>query len=235
MRRCWGVRPSRRQTRCEMRGLARLRSQMYATLARAFQRPEAASGADGEVFLMQNLIRTARILDARALEPVAERLVDALEIAPGAMERALRSLEIAFNRLFVGPGRSQAPPYESCYHDQWGLVMGPSARQVQRCYHEAGLEMVPDHHDLPDHVATELGFMAYLAMQEAEADDEEKETWRKREYLFLRDHLSIWIPLLCQRVKEASQHPFYAGLAELTETFVRLEMKWAETYRESQP
>jgi TorA maturation chaperone TorD len=132
-------------------------------------------------------------------------------------------LEIEYNRLFVGPGRLQAPPYESVYRDSRGLVMGPAARDVERRYAEAGLALAPEHRDLPDHIATELGFMAYLAMREAEAKDEERRTWRERERSFLQDHLGVWLPLFCRRVKEASQHPFYTALAELTVTFVNLD------------
>jgi DMSO reductase family type II enzyme chaperone len=218
-----------------MRASGRVRSQLYTTLAQAFQKPEPASGEDEEDSLIQALKRAALALDAQGLGSAVERLVGALEITQDQAEQALHTLEIEYNRLFVGPGRPQAPPYESFYRDKWGLVMGPAARDVERRYAEAGLAMAPDHHDLPDHVATELGFMAYLAMQEAEARDEERQIWLRRERLFLRDHLSVWLPLLCRRVKEASRHPFYTALAELTEMFLSLDMQWSETCYESQP
>jgi DMSO reductase family type II enzyme chaperone len=207
-----------------MRASGRVRSQLYATLAQAFQKPEAASGEHEGNSLTQALKRAAVALDAQALGSAVEKLVGALEITQGQTEQALCTLEVEFNRLFVGPGRPQAPPYESFYRDKWGLVMGPSARDVERRYAEAGLALAPDHHDLPDHVATELGFMAYLAMQEAEARDGDRQTWLRRERLFLRDHLSVWLPLFCRRVKEASRHPFYTALAELTETFLSLDV-----------
>jgi TorA maturation chaperone TorD len=204
-------------------------------LAHAFCKPEAPSGEDEGHSLIQILERAALTLDAQALGPAVERVVGALEITQSQTEQALRALEIEYNRLFVGPGRPQAPPYESCYRDKWGLVMGRSARDVERRYAEAGLELAPDHRDLPDHVATELGFMAYLATREAEAKDEERQLWVEREHLLLRDHLTVWLPLFCQRVKEASQHPFYTALAELTDTFVSLDLQWSETCHESQP
>jgi DMSO reductase family type II enzyme chaperone len=202
---------------------ARLRSQLYAALAQAFREPEVSSGKHGEHPLIQLLQQSALTLDAEALGPAVVRLVDALEITQGRSEQALRTLEIEYNRLFVGPGRPQATPYESFYRDKWGLLMGPSARDVERRYAEAGLALAPDHRDLPDHVATELGFMAYLAMQEAEANDEERQTWLERERSFLRDHLSVWLPAFCRRVQGAGRHPFYTALAELTVTFVALD------------
>jgi DMSO reductase family type II enzyme chaperone len=205
---------------------ARLRSQLYVALAQAFREPEVSSGKYGECSLIQLLQQSALALDPEALGPAVGRMVDALEINQGQAEESLRALEIAYNRLFVGPGRPQATPYESFYRDKWGLLMGPSARDVERRYREAGLTLAPDRHDLPDHVATELGFMAYLSMREAEAVDEERDVWLERERSFLRDHLSVWLPPLCHRVKKASGHPFYTALAELTEMFVRADMEW---------
>jgi TorA maturation chaperone TorD len=216
-------------------GPSRTRGELYAALARAFQKPEAASGEDEEDSLVQGLEGAALAFGAPALAPPVQRLVSALEITPDQTEGALRALEIEYNRLFVGPGRAQAPPYESFYRHRWSLLMGPSAGDVERRYAEAGLALLPDYRDLPDHVATELGFMAYLVAQEAGADDDERRTWLERQRLFLRDHLSVWLPLLCRRVQEASRHPFYTALAELSETFVRLDMQGLEPCHESQP
>jgi TorA maturation chaperone TorD len=210
-----------------------IRSQLYAALAQGFCKPEAAVAEEDS--LAETLRRAAAAISAERLEPIADETVDSLTIFDDEPEPALRALEMEYNRLFVGPGRPQTPPYESFYRDKWGLVMGPSARDVERRYAEAGLALAADHRDLPDHVATELGFMAYLATQGVQAQDEERQLWLEREHLFLRDHLSEWLPVFCRRVEEASQHPFYTALAELTETFVSLDMEWCKTCHESQP
>ena len=183
------------------------------------------------------LQQAALALDAEPLGQLVEQVIGSLEIPEKSdFSEMLRTLEIEYNRLFVGPGRPQAPPYESVYRDARGLVMGPTAREVERRYAEAGLGLAPNHRDLPDHVATELGFMAHLALQEAEAQPKEALTWLDRERAFLRDHLAVWLPRFCQRVREASRHPFYAALAELTVTFVNLDMEWIEThYTNSNP
>jgi DMSO reductase family type II enzyme chaperone len=210
----------------EIHASARARSQLYAALAQGFCKPEAAPEQpewDEENSLAQVLRRTATTFDAQALGPMADGVIESLEIPESQAEQALCTLEIEYNRLFVGPGRPQAPPYESVYRDPRGLVMGPTARDVERRYAEAGLALALDHHDLPDHVATELGFMAYLAMQEAEARGEEALAWLDTQRAFLQDHLAAWLPRFCQRVQEASQHPFYAALAEMTVAFVSLD------------
>jgi len=207
---------------------ADLSGQMYAALAHAFSKPELAP-AEEEDSLAQTLCRLAAAIDAPALGPIAERLLGSLQIAHAQSEQAFGTLEMEYNRLFVGPGAPVAPPYESFYRDPRGLLMGSSVRAVRQKYAEADLGIPPDHRDLPDHVATELGFMAYLALQEAAAEGVERQTWLDRRFAFLRQHLGIWLPVFCRRVQEEGQHPFYTALAELTDVFVKRDAQRLET------
>lgn len=195
------------------------RSGMYAALSLAFRPPQAAPDDRENGSLADLLLQTAGELDS-GLNALAEKAVDALHVEAGQNGEALRALEIAYNRLFVGPGRPLAPPYESLYRDPGGLVMGPSAQAVQACYAEAGIALGPDYHDLPDHVAAELGFMAYLTVEEAEAEDGQAGRWRERQSAFLRQHLAAWLPAFCERVRAAGQHPFYPAVADLAQAFV---------------
>ncbi len=194
---------------------ARLRSDVYAALAGAFRKPEAAPDG-GENSSLTDALLLAAELDA-SLTPLAKNAARALEVAEGTdEEEALRALEVEYNRLFVGPARPPAPPYESLYRDPGGLVMGPSAQAVQARYTEAGFAMAPDHRDLPDHVAAELAFMACLA-----AEGEATWPWQQRAAAFLTQHLAVWLPLFCQRVRAAGRHPFYPALADLTEAVIQ--------------
>lgn len=194
------------------------RSGMYAALSKAFRPPKAAPDGEEDITLV-DLLQTAGDLDG-GLNALAEKAIDALHVKAGQDGEALRTLEIAYNRLFVGPRRPLAPPYESLYRDPGGLVMGPSAQAVQACYTEAGIALTPDYRDLPDHVAVELGFMAYLAAEEAEAEGEQAGRWRERQSAFLRQHLAAWLPAFCERVRAASQHPFYLAVADLAQAFM---------------
>ncbi len=202
---------------------ARARSDLYAALALAFRKPEASSAGEEDRSLADLLLQAAGRLDS-ALAALAEKAVDALRVDGGQDEEALRTLEIEYNRLFFGPGRPLAPPYESLYRDGGGLVMGPSAQAVQACYAEAGFALAPDQRDLPDHVAAELAFMACLAAEEAAAEGKEAMRWRERQDAFLGQHLAAWLPAFCQRVRSAARHPFYLALAELAEAFVEWDV-----------
>ena len=208
-----------------MKDRARVRSQLYGALAHAFRRPEPASEDGGEDSLPHSLHQAAVAVDREALAPLATEVVQALELGGSDVEQTLLGLEVEYNRLFVGPGQPQAPPYESVYRGSRGLVMGPPAQDAVQRYAEAGLAVLPDFRDLPDHVATELGFMAYLTWQEAAAGSDGGAIWRERERGFLAEHLEVWLPRFCRRVKDASRHPFYTAVADLTLTFVSLDLQ----------
>jgi len=129
-------------------------------------------------------------------------------------------LEAEYARLFVGPGRPVAHPYESVYRE--GRVMGDCALAVRQIYAAEGL--APEGHSLPDHVALELEFMAHLTRREAEArergDEEGALACLRQQEAFLSEHLGRWLPRFCQRVLTGEAHPFYASLAQRTRKHV---------------
>jgi len=81
-------------------------------------------------------------------------------------------LAVEYTRLFRGPVKAEAYPYESMYID--GEIMGASTLDVLRRYEEAGIAVSDDFRDLPDHIAAELEFMHYLSARELDARGKEK-------------------------------------------------------------
>ncbi len=137
-----------------------------------------------------------------------------------AFSKAEQGLEAEFTRLFLGPGRPVAHPYESVYRE--GQTMGETTLHVRRRLAEEGL--IPDGPWLPDHVAIELAFMAHLAAREAlawDADDSD-EAWcqLRQQGTFLSEHLCTWLPQFCHRILAGRPLVYYAELAQRAETFV---------------
>jgi TorA maturation chaperone TorD/Fe-S-cluster-containing hydrogenase component 2 len=134
--------------------------------------------------------------------------------------RPQEGLEAEYARLFVGPGRPVAHPYESVHRE--GQVMGDCTLAVRQRYAAEGL--APPGRSLPDHVALELEFMAHLTHREAEArergDEEEALVCLRQQEAFLGEHLGRWLPRFCQRVLAGEAHPFYANLAQRTREHV---------------
>jgi TorA maturation chaperone TorD/Pyruvate/2-oxoacid:ferredoxin oxidoreductase delta subunit len=136
-----------------------------------------------------------------------------------AFSEAEPGLEREFTRLFLGPGRPVAHPFESVYRE--GRMMGQTTLDVRRRLATEGL--APAGRALPDHVGIELTFMAHLAGREAKAWDDDPE--QARHYLalqgrFLHDHLAAWLPQFCHRVLAGRPHDHYAQLARQAEAFV---------------
>jgi len=137
-----------------------------------------------------------------------------------AFSEAEPGLEREFARLFLGPGRPVAYPYESVYRE--GRIMGKTTLDVQR--RMAGEGLAPSGQTLSDHVSIELAFMAHLSACEALAWDDGEDD-KARGYValqdsFLHDHLIAWLPQFCHRVLAGRPHAYYAELTSRSEAFV---------------
>jgi TorA maturation chaperone TorD len=161
---------------------------------------------------------------AEVLEPLglsAEGVRRAIETLPEELEVALQTLQVEYTYLFINAvPRVPAPPYASAYTAQ-GLLMGEPAEAALVAYRQAGLALAEDYHDLPDHIAAELEFLAWLgeqALAAQEAGDEElAQAHAAQHQVFLSEQVRPWLPAFCQRVEQAARLPFYRELARLVE------------------
>ncbi|MBI4300505.1 MAG: molecular chaperone TorD family protein [Chloroflexi bacterium] len=165
------------------------------------------------------------------------RASSALEALRGGASHSLESLVQEHNDLFVVPLGRYVAPYEAVYRgaqeegDQWiaGPLQGESTLAVLAKYREAGAEIDERFLDLPDHIGMELAFMQLLCELEAEArrriDDEETARLTSLQVSFLKGHLAVWAPALCQRIREMAKTPLYKGVATLLEAYLDIEQK----------
>ena len=139
------------------------------------------------------------------------------------------ALEVDYNRLFVGPARLLAPPYESFYttpggEDGRGRLRGPAEREVRATYLSNGFAMPETFVDFPDHVAIELDFLAAMADKEArlweEGDEEGAMAVIASEDAFRERHLEAWFPKLKADIESGSQTDFYPAIAALVSGLV---------------
>ena len=147
-------------------------------------------------------------------------------------EGMLDDLAVEYTRLFLGPGK-HVSPHESVQlprqDSDWGKLWGAATVEVKKFIESTGLSYADSFKGLPDHIAAELEFMQQVTQAGAEAFSEEN--MEKAQYMqsiaeqFLKDHLGRWIPLFCEKVREAAELPFYRELADLTEKFVAFDRK----------
>lgn len=151
------------------------------------------------------------------------------QLATMSVEKSRLILEVDYNRLFVGPGRLLAPPYESFYktgrsEDGRGHLRGQPEREVHAEYRSHGYRMPESFVDYPDHIAVELEFIAVMTEEEANA-------WRRgdadralsiQQYVdsFRSRHPASWFPEFKGDVHSGARHVFYPAVTNLIETLV---------------
>ncbi|AFM00281.1 MULTISPECIES: molecular chaperone [Desulfitobacterium] len=218
----------------EAKQITQVRGNIYTLLSQCFVQPSedlVASLVQGS--LTEALQRTLGLVEegkvARELARVKDFGVQSQGRSPAEI---LQDMKVEYSRLFVGPGHVVAPPYESVYKtrdddNEIGVVMGDAAIAAKRFYRSAGLELSDDFTDLPDHIALELYFMAYLCSLEFDMANEDKEkdpiSIRKMQTDFLKTHLGSWITDLSQAVDRGTNSEFYRGVAGLTEVWIGIE------------
>lgn len=123
-------------------------------------------------------------------------------------------LQGEYTRLFVtGYPKTPCPPYESFFME--GRLLGPNSTKVQAIYEEWGMTCDTG---LVDHISTELEFLAFLAS--AATLDSTREDACKAYELFIRNHLSQWLPDFCGALEKHSSFSAYHKLAALLATSV---------------
>ncbi len=91
------------------------------------------------------------------------------------------------------------------YTDRECVIFGESTLALRAWMRRAGINRTTDERTPEDHIGLMLAMLAFLAQNRPELVDE-----------YLRDHLLTWAPHYLEVLEEATTHPFYRGLAQLT-------------------
>ncbi|HEX9714131.1 MAG TPA: molecular chaperone TorD family protein [Desulfurivibrionaceae bacterium] len=136
------------------------------------------------------------------------------EMEAGALLEAMHSLapvrlQNEYVRLFIN-ALPEVPcaPYGSVYLE--GSVMGESTVRVGEIYRKYGMETT----ELPDHIAVESEFLAWLHGKAA--DDEAA----RQDYHYLLGHLKEWTSLFFDRVEQHDRLGCYRQSARLARTLL---------------
>ncbi len=145
---------------------------------------------------------------------------------PAPVPSSLEEMETEYCRMFVGPGHVEAPPYESVYRGsdinlQKGCVMGPPVAEVIKAYTESGLQLADAFSDLPDHVAVETWFLAFL---EAMAAVDPQGKYAENKQQFLSRHIGQWITPFSQAVQRHGKHSWYKYAVDMLHNTIQADM-----------
>lgn len=129
-------------------------------------------------------------------------------------EQELDKLLWEYTRLFIGPYRLPCPPWESVYTSPKRLMMQEAADKVIKIYHETGLA-ISSADVMPDHIGTELNFLAVLFQKMNGASEGKGESLSIIEK-FLNEHLKQWVPRFVSDMERSADSSLYKALARVT-------------------
>ncbi len=179
-----------------------MNKEFYKILSLIFHRPDREFAG----YLRNGFVKDIRALDSDAATEFYNFLKENTEKSD---EEFYNMLAVEYTRLFIAgvPGAA-CPPYESIYREN--NVMGNSTMDVLDNYSRAGLKVMENFRDLPDHVAVELEFLYYLM------DKENTEAYEA----FIKEHISRWVPEFCGRVEKNDRTGFYGHAAAVLRKFI---------------
>ena len=138
----------------------------------------------------------------------------------GLSEEAHEKLRLDYARLFLGPGKLLAPPWESAQVTEGRQLFQPQTLQVRQWFRRFGLEAERLHTEPDDHLGLEFAFLAHLAQRglgalaQGNAAGLDEALTAQRD--FLTAHPLQWVPLWCDQVEKNARTDFYRGVAQVT-------------------
>jgi len=134
-----------------------------------------------------------------------------------------------YTRLFIGPFKLPAPPWESAYLNKDRLLFQEETHRVRLAYLKYAFLPKLYQQEADDHLGLELDFMYQLAVkalqacQEGQAQDFPDLLRDQQD--FLVEHLNRWVPQFSAKVSEHAKTDFYRGMAFILKGFLSLDLK----------
>lgn len=134
-----------------------------------------------------------------------------------------------YTRLFIGPYKLPAPPWESAYRNKERLLFQEETLEVRRAYMKYSFLPVEFRSEADDHLGLELDFM-YRLNEITLAVIDKKNTYDLKKLLvdqksFLEEHLLKWVPDFFKDMRDKALTEFYVGMANLLFGFLTLDLK----------
>ena len=130
-----------------------------------------------------------------------------------------KNLEVEYSRLFIlAFPNATVQPYGSYWIETEQCLMGRSTMEVKEMMAEYGIEVAENTGLLPDHIVSELEFMAYLANL-----DDEKVVQTQRQ--LLEQHLLRWMPQFIAALKKVEPASYYQLAADFLDQLINSDVQ----------
>ena len=172
-----------------------------------------------------------------ALGKAVDRIVQYLEQPDALPKKKWETLRWDYTRMFIGPGKVPAPPWESIYRDADHLYFSQETQEVRNAYRKYNLMPKDLGHQPDDHLGLELDFLHKLCEMAREkaksADEPGLAEILNDQKAFLDEHLLKWVPDWTRDVVKSAETDFYKGMAQLLEAYLKLDREMTEELLES--
>lgn len=155
-----------------------------------------------------------------------EQLETALEIMVYGLQTNgnVFSLARAYQKLFVGPGFKEAPPWGSVYTDHESVMFGDSCIDLGVWMRKKGIARLSHNKEPQDHIGVMISLLGWLALNRPDLVEE-----------YLQEHFLTWSHHYFELFIPAAacQHMFYEGLgmlADITFESIREELELEVVY-----
>jgi TorA maturation chaperone TorD len=207
------------------------RGERYRFLSIFFSQEPVVEYIDRLSAEAENLKQLFKTQDSKLDEQIDGLVAELLKVFSSEdKNHEVEKLYLDYIRLFVGPDGPYAPPWESVYTSEEGLLFQESTLQVREQYAQLGLEYVLKGSEPDDHIAAELQFMAHLSDQVKTAESDAGIIRRslERQRLFLEAHLSKWVGRFCDEMEKNAQSEIFRKLQLLLRAFVSIDHQQIE-------
>jgi putative dimethyl sulfoxide reductase chaperone len=157
---------------------------------------------------------------------IAQGVAEVTAYLAVAKDEDYDALRWDYTRLFIGPGKVPAPPYESAYRSADRLLFQEETLAVRRAYAAYGLASAKSS-EPDDQMGLELQFIfetCRVAMDRAAAGDVAgMEQVLRDQAAFLDEHLLQWAGDFAADVAAGAQVGFYRGMAHLLAGFLPVD------------
>lgn len=157
------------------------------------------------------------------------------------IERHYDELHWDFTRMFVGPFKLEAPPWESSYVRKDGLLFQGTTMNVRDYYDKYGFIVSDFNIEADDHIGLELDFVYHLnelSLQMAQSGDEQNLRMLNRliraQDKFIQEHLLKFAGKFSTAVRKGADTKFYSGLAGILEHFLNIDSEVLQQLKQTE-
>lgn len=177
---------------------------------------------------LDSLVRLADMLreielDEPALAADIAAVIEIIDSRPPVEE-----LQAAHGLLFTQIDSQDCPPYETAFNGRDVFRQTEVMADVAGFYLAHGLRFGGLERERPDHILTELEFMAFMTHKEAWAlehlGEAEVTECRRTQDRFLADHLGCWGPEFGRRAEALGAHQLHVRAGRLVHDWIVADM-----------